>query len=99
MRPKKVRLARRRDHASHGALFGDCARIGVVADFLGDGQRFAGERRLIAAQIIAFNEQEIRGDDLARGDADNIARRQFGGGDRRPGAVAHHARAGREVFL
>ena len=91
--------AGRGDHASHRPLFGDAARIGLVADLLRNRQRFAGQRRLIAAQILAIDQDKIGRNDLTRGNADDITRYKLGGVDRDPLVVAQGAGARRQALL
>ena len=68
--------AGRGDDAGHLALLGDRAGIGVVADLLVDRQRFAGQRRLIDAEIGAVDQLQIGGDDVAELDQHDVARNQ-----------------------
>ncbi len=96
---EKSLAARRHDHAGHRALFGDAAGIGLVADFLRNRHRFAGQRRLIAAQILAVDQHQVGRDDLSRFDADDVAGHEGGRVARGPLAVAQHAGARRQAFL
>ena len=48
--------AGRGDDSLHLAVLGDRAGIGVVAGLLVDRQRFPGQRRLVDAEIIAFDQ-------------------------------------------
>jgi hypothetical protein len=92
-------VAGRGDHTRHGPLFGDAARIGLVADLLRNRQRLAGQRRLIAAQILAIDQDKVGRNDLARRDADDIARHKLGGIDRDPLVVAQGAGARGQALL
>jgi len=87
--PAKEGLAAcRGDHTRHGALLGDTAGIGLIADLLRNRQRLAGQRRLIAAQILAIGEDKIGRNDLTGGNADDIARHEVGGVNGNPLLVA-----------
>ena len=67
VRPKKVWLPVAVTTRGHRALLGDAARIGAVADPLADRQRLAGQRRLVDAEILAVDQQQIGRHDLAGG--------------------------------
>ena len=55
----------RGDETGHLALLGDRAGIGFVADLLVDRQRFAGQRRLVDAQIGALDQLQVGRNDVA----------------------------------
>ena len=79
----------RDDDTLHLALLDDAARIGLVADFLCDGERFACQRRLIDRGVIAADKPQVGGHDDAEPDLDNVAGDQRRGFNRLPLAVAH----------
>jgi len=87
-----------RHQAGHFALFGDRARIGVVADLLVDRQRFSGQRRLIDGEI-APDQFQIGRDDVAELDQHDVARNQEFRLDVLPDAVAQDPRLQREALL
>ena len=52
-------------------------RCGGIEGLLGDGQRLAGQGRLVRLQAAAIDQQAIRREVFARGHLDEIARDQF----------------------
>ena len=87
------------NHRGHRALLGDAARIGAVADALGDRQGFAGECGLVDAEIVAGDQEHVGRHDLAGGDGDHVAGHQVGGIDRQPLVAAQRARLQRQALL
>ena len=77
----------------------DRAGIGDVADLLVDRQRFAGERRLVDAEIVAADELDVGRDDAAERERDEVAGNELAGGDILPRAVAHDPRLQRQPLL
>jgi hypothetical protein len=65
-------------------------KVGRIAHLLGHRQGFAGERRLVDADVVALDQGHVGRHDLAQPEAHHVARHQGGGIDRRPGPVALH---------
>ena len=91
--------ARRRDDADHLALLDDAAGKSGVADLLGHGQGFAGQRRLVDRGVIAGNEPQIGGHDDAEPYFHDVAGHERGRGLGAPLAVAQQCGLWREAFL
>ena len=70
-------FAGRRYYRNHLALLGDGAGINHVPDFFIDGKRFAGERRLVYAYVVAADEFAVCGHDVAEANSDNVARHEI----------------------
>src|SRR6185437_16225234 len=77
-------VARRGDDPRHGPLLGDTTGIGLIADLLRNRQRLAGQRRLIAAQILSLEQDKIGRHDLTSCNADDITWDKFRGVDGDP---------------
>ena len=89
----------RGDDAGHLALLGDGARIGLVPGLFVDRERFSRQRRLVDAQVIAFDQLQIGGNDIAQLDQHGIARHEQLCLDLLPLAVALDARLERKPLL
>jgi hypothetical protein len=87
------------DHADHLALLGDRAGIHHLAHLAADRQRLAGQRRLIDAEIVAIEQLDVRGQDVAQAHAHDVARHQLRGVDLQPLPVAFDPAFERELFL
>ena len=88
------------DHdGAHLALLGDAAGVALVADLLGDGQGFAGQRCLVDADVVTVDEPHVGRHDLAELDPEHVARHYLGGVDRGEAAVAQCRGLGCEAGL
>ena len=61
-------------HSQHFTLLSSSAGKGQIADLLTHWQRFASQRRLIHAQIVAVDQLGVGGNNIAQTNADHIAR-------------------------
>ena len=73
VRPKKVWPPVAMTTPVHLALLDDAARVGLVADLLRHRQRLAGQRRLVDRGVVAGDQAQVRGDDRAEADLDDVA--------------------------
>ena len=87
------------DDAFHLALLDDAARVGLVADLLGDRQRLAGQRRLVDRGVVAPHQAQVGRNDHAEADLDDVARHQRRGRHRLPSAVAQRRRLRRQALF
>ena len=61
-----------------------------ISGFVGNRQRFAGQRRLIDLDLVALEQPCVGRDDITEAQADDVAGDQFPGRRRHPFAVADH---------
>ena len=79
-----------RYQGNHLALFGHRTGVGNIPGLLADRQRLTRQGGLVHAQIIAFDQLGIGGDDVSQAQADDITRNQFFGVDFLPVAVPQY---------
>ena len=87
------------DQPIHLAHAHDRSRIRYVIFLLVDRQRFARQRRLIDAEVVAIDQLQVGRDDIAELDHDNIAGHKGLCFDVTPFAAAQHSRMQREMLL
>ena len=91
--PAEKRVAARSgNNSGHGALLRNASGICLVANFFGDGQRFSCQCGLIAAQIFAVDQNDIRWHNLAAGNLDHVSGHKIRRIDRVPFPVAAYTR-------
>ena len=86
------------DHPPHFAHSNDRSRVRKVVGFLVDRQRFPGKRRLVDADVFAFEQFQIGRHDVAEFDQHDIPRHEGLCFQVAPLAVAQHAGAQREIL-
>ncbi len=70
---------------------------GRGSGILADGQRFAGQHRLVGVQFTLVKQTQVGRDAIAGGQQDDISRHQFTGVQLFPVAVATHRDRGRNA--